>query len=247
MVDVEIAHYAIRASELCIGHSKENILNQLSFNIPRNQITLIIGLSGVGKTTLLKTLYGQNPIRSGKLTFLDEHNNPIDPKKGFSFGVLFQHHTLLQSLNVYENLSLPLKYHYNINKAQVKEKVFKALSLVNLEDYAYHKPDQLSGGMAKRCAMARALITEPSFFFCDEPFSGQDPITAKNLAKYISQNTTTQPMTTIMVAHELALALPICHHVIFLHDKNILFQGTPTALLRSKEAYITAFLEGTHL
>ena len=82
MVDVEIAHYAIRASELCIGHSKENILNQLSFNIPRNQITLIIGLSGVGKTTLLKTLYGQNPIRSGKLTFLDEHNNPIDPKKG---------------------------------------------------------------------------------------------------------------------------------------------------------------------
>ena len=176
----------IRATNLDVGYGRDPVLKGLNFGILKGEITVVVGKSGCGKSTLLKTLIGLIPPLSGeihfnknRIDFLSEDSLQILYK---NIGVLYQSSALLNSLSLYENVALPLRLEYPEVPHELEEQlVYFRLSQVGLDQWVDKYPSELSGGMRKRAALARALILEPEMVFCDEPSAGLDPITSTGL------------------------------------------------------------------
>lgn len=220
----------ISVKKLVAKYGENTVLEDVTVDIFPNEITVILGGSGCGKTTFIKNILQLYKPFSGSIKifgketvglYQDEFNKIL--KK---VGMLFQNGALLNSVSIYDNVSIPLEQHTLLPK-EITEKLIKVkLNLVNLGHAINLFPSELSGGMKKRAALARAIALDPEILFCDEPSAGLDPITSENLDNLILKLKEQLNMTIIIVTHELASIHRIANRIIFLDEGKVLFQGT---------------------
>jgi phospholipid/cholesterol/gamma-HCH transport system ATP-binding protein len=236
----------IKASDLDVGYEKSIILEELSFSIPKGQVTIMLGKSGCGKSTLLKTLIGLIPPTRGEIFFsgekIDFHSEVSLQSLYNRIGVLYQNGALLNSLSVYENVALPIRMkHQAFKKENEEQMVFQRLSQVGLRESAGKYPSELSGGMRKRAALARAMVLDPEIILCDEPSAGLDPITSSGLDDLLMNLKRTLGMTVVVVTHELRSIEKIADRVIVLHEGRMHFSGEYKELISLKDTFIVTF------
>jgi len=213
------------------------ILSDIRFHANRGEITVILGSIGSGKTTLLKHLLGLYPSQKETISVLGINPSQLDEKEEKLFyqqiGVFYQNVALLNSLTVAENVALPLEQHTDLSPVLIEKLVRIKLQLVKLQD-AYEKyPSQLSGGMLKRAALARAIVMDPPLLFCDEPGAGLDPVSMASLDELIINLKDLYGITVLMITHEVSSILRIADRIIFLEDGYMIFEGTLSEALNS--------------
>lgn len=236
----------IRLEELTVGYTDEPVVTDLSFTLPAGKISMIVGGSGSGKSTLLKGILRLLKPMHGK-AFIGGHD--VVSLKGRAFdclrrkvGVLFQDGALLGSLNLFDNIALPLREHTNLKEKEVAEIVRGKLSLVGLEQYVDLYPNELSGGMRKRAGLARAMVMDPILLFCDEPTSGLDPILSAELDHLLLEMRERYGMTMVVVSHDLESMFAIADYVVVLGFGEALFHGSLDDLLQTEDPYLKRFL-----
>lgn len=217
----------IEINDLEVKYGDFTVLEDITLNIPEGQITAILGGSGCGKTTLIKSLLQLQPIAQGSIKIFQTDVDSSDFRSQLTkIGMVFQNGALLNSLSVADNISIPLKQHTDLPDKIINQIIEAKLNLVNLEDTGSLMPSELSGGMKKRAAVARAIALDPRLLFCDEPSAGLDPITSASLDNLLVKLKQQLEMTIVIVTHELSSVRRIADNIIFLHDGRILFQGS---------------------
>lgn len=239
----------IEVKDLDIGYSNIPIMRNLNFSVNKGDIFIFMGVSGCGKSTVLKSLIGLKQPDKGKVlysgkSFWDEDETG---RKNImrSFGVLYQSGALWSSLTVAENVALPLQLHTRLSPLQIQEIVSLKLSLVGMEEYADCLPLGISGGMRKRASLARAIALDPEIIFFDEPSAGLDPINARKLDDLILDLRDSLGATIVIVTHELASIFAIGNNSVFLdaESKTMIATGAPKDLLAySKDEKVIQFL-----
>lgn len=221
------------------------ILSDVNFSANKGEVTVLLGVSGSGKTTLLRHLLGLYPVEKGEIYLLGQDITSLTEKQQISLylkmGVFYQNGALLNSLSVAENIALPLIQHTNLPDKLIENIVYKKLGLVNLEEAFHQYPSQLSGGMLKRAALARAIVMDPPLLFCDEPGAGLDPVSLESLDKLILNLKNLLGMSIFMISHEVSSILRIANRVIYLEKGVVIFQGTIKEALNSDQPSITEF------
>jgi len=222
------------------------VLKGLNCVIESGKATVILGRSGCGKSVLLKLILRLISLDDGKIiidnvdtsTFTESEMQPIRKK----IGILFQGSALFDSLTVEENVAYPLLEHERIPQEEIRRRVKEVLSFVELDGTQKMMPAELSGGMKKRVALARAIINKPKYIFFDEPTTGLDPITARRIDELIIRTTKEFGTTTVVVTHDLVSAFTVGDKFAFMHDGRIIFDGKPDEILRSDKPEIQAFI-----
>jgi len=220
----------IQIKNLVTQYGDKTILDQISLDFFENQITVILGGSGCGKTTLLKSIIGLVTPTTGEVRIFGEPFDAVDEIYYNAtlrrIGVLFQNGALLNSINIAENVAIPLEQHTHLDRNLIDTIVLTKLHMVGLDHAAYLLPSELSGGMRKRAALARAIALDPELLFCDEPSAGLDPLTSAALDKLILDLRDQLNMSVVVVTHELASIHRIADRIVFLDQGKILFSGS---------------------
>lgn len=228
-----------------------HVLKGISTVFETGKTNLIIGQSGSGKTVLLKTLLGIHSPDKGTISFDGRVYSDLtaDEKRELrsEIGMVFQGSALFDSMTVEENVAFPLKMFSNIKKAEIKERVNEVLHRVNLVDANDKFPSEISGGMQKRVAIARAIVNNPKYLFCDEPNSGLDPETAILIDVLIQEITKEYDMTTVINTHDMNSVLQIGEKVIFLKDGLKEWEGDNEQILETKNKSIVKFVYSSDL
>jgi len=237
----------IEVKNLSRFFSDSEILSDISFEAFEKDITVILGGSGAGKSVLLKHLLGLYVGDVGSIHILNRNIAELDEASQkelyLQMGVFYQNGGLLNSLTVGENIALPLEQHTNLNDELITRVVQTKLQLVNLSD-AYHLyPSQLSGGMLKRAALARAIVMDPPLLFCDEPGAGLDPISLASLDELILNLRRQMGMSIVIITHEVSSILRIADRIIFIEKGEKIFQGTLKDALKSDIEQVYTFFE----
>jgi len=224
---------------------KQVVHNDISIDITRGEIIGIAGGSGSGKSVLLKTMIGLHSPNSGKISIMGKPIGDVTPSESASLlGVLFQEGALFSSLNVLQNIMMPLREHTKLNENQQAMLAQLKLALVGMPKEAAAKyPAELSGGMTKRAALARALSLDPMILFLDEPTSGLDPINASGFDKLIVDLNKSLGITVVMATHDLDTLFSVCDRVAILAEQKIIIDNLPH-LLENKNKEIKEFLHG---
>jgi phospholipid/cholesterol/gamma-HCH transport system ATP-binding protein len=237
----------IRLEDVALGYPNLEVLSGISAVLPQGDITVILGGSGGGKSTLLKSILGLLPPVRGRIYLGDSDLYALEGPElrqiRKHMGVLFQDAALLGSLPLGENIALPLREHTRMDEGIIETIVRLKLSLVGLEAFMDYFPNQLSGGMRKRAGLARALALDPRVLLCDEPTSGLDPITAADLDHLILELKAAFGMTVVVVSHDLQSVFTIADHVVVLNKGGMVFQGLPNELRKSGDAFLRQFLD----
>ncbi len=222
------------------------VWDDVSFDIEDGETVAIIGRSGCGKSVLVKHLNALIYPDSGEVIIDGENVFELEyvalRKMRQRFGVLFQGSALFDSLNTFENIAFPLRYFTDFSDHEITNKVEKALSLVNLEGTGEKSPAELSGGMRRRVALARATILEPDFLIYDEPTSGLDPQTSSEINKLIISMAENLNITSIVVTHDIHSVLEIAEKVVFLENKGLCWYGTVEEMRRSDDQQLMDFI-----
>jgi phospholipid/cholesterol/gamma-HCH transport system ATP-binding protein len=224
------------------------IFDGVDLDIPRGKVTAIMGPSGTGKTTLLKLIGGQLRPQAGtiKVDGLEVHKLSRDKLYELRkrMGLLFQSGALLTDLDVYENVAFPLREHTDLPDSMIRDLVLMKLQAVGLRGARQLMPSELSGGMARRVALARAIALDPMMIMYDEPFTGQDPISMGVLVKLIRQLNDALGLTSIVVSHDVEETVAISDYVYLLSGGKVVAHGTPEHLGGDKSEWARQFLEG---
>ncbi len=227
---------AIRVEHLVAGYAERTVLEDVNFEVRRGERFLIVGPSGCGKTTLLRHLIGLQHAMAGRVLIDGEDVGRADEDQlrrlQRKFGVTFQSGALFASLTLGENISLPLEEYTTLPRATIDTLVRLKLSMVRLDGFQDFLISELSGGMKKRAALARAMALDPSILFFDEPSAGLDPVTSAGLDELILQINRSLGTTIVVVSHELSSIFTIAERAIMLDGeaKGIIATGSPTAL-----------------
>lgn len=236
---------AIKVKNLTAKYKEKTILDNISVDIFSNEITVILGKSGCGKTTLLKNIIRLYQPFSGSIEIMDQDVTRMEENEFNQIlkkiGVLFQNGALLNSISVGENIAIPLEQHTDLPPSIVQRLVRKKLNLVELDHAINLFPSELSGGMRKRAALARALALDPVILFGDEPSAGLDPVTAASLDELLLKLRDILNMTLIIVTHELSSIERIADRIIFLDEGKVLFQGKLEEAKKSRETVVKNF------
>lgn len=235
----------IEVENLGVSFGDTQVLKDVSFSAYQEEVTIILGSSGCGKSTVLKHLLGLFPVKQGTVKVLGKNIAELTEQNQLELylkmGVFYQNGALLNSMTVGENVALPLVQHTSLPEHLIHDIVYMKLGLVNLE-HAFHKyPSELSGGMLKRAALARAIALDPPVLFCDEPGAGLDPISLESLDKLIINLKELLGMSIIMVTHEVSSILRIANRIIYLSKGHVLFEGTLQEALASNEEEVRQF------
>ena len=248
-MDIPEDHFAIRVSELVVGFGRQTVLDHLSLDVRKGEILGIVGASGGGKSVLMRTIIGLIPKRSGRIEVASFEDESADQTKAgvavVSWGILFQQGALFSSLTARQNVQFPLRENLVISEELLDEIANAKLEMVGLSVEDGDKfPSQLSGGMTKRVALARALALDPGILFLDEPTSGLDPIAAGDFDSLIKTLQTTLGLTVFMVTHDLASLNTVCDRVAALADGKVVAVGSMSSLLQSEHPWVRAYFHG---
>ena len=230
---------------------QSDVLKEINTSFDRGKTNLIIGQSGSGKTVLLKCLLGLYDINSGEILYdgISSKSMNHDDKLEISrkMGMVFQGSALFDSMNVLENVRFPLDMLTTIQEDEKNEKAMKVIERVNLKDAIKKLPSELSGGMQKRVAIARAIVMNPKYLFCDEPNSGLDPKTAIVIDQLIQEITKEYNITTIINSHDMNSVIEIGENIVFLKEGYKIWQGTNKEILNSGNDEVEDFVYSSEL
>ncbi|MGL4931637.1 MAG: phospholipid ABC transporter ATP-binding protein MlaF [Plesiomonas sp.] len=240
--------HLVEVRNMSFSRGDRPIFEDINLSVPRGKITAIMGPSGIGKTTLLRLIGGQLQPTSGEIWF-DGDNIPslsrrqlYDVRKKMS--MLFQSGALFTDLNVFENVAFALREHSQLPEPLLRQVVFMKLESVGLRGAADLMPAELSGGMARRAALARAIALDPELIMFDEPFAGQDPINMGILVTLIRQLNQSLGLSCIVVSHDVPEVLSIADYAYIVAEQHVIAHGAPQALREHTDPRVRQFLDG---
>jgi phospholipid/cholesterol/gamma-HCH transport system ATP-binding protein len=238
----------IEIRDLWFSRGGRAIFRGLSLDIPRGKVIGFMGPSGTGKTTLLQLIGGQLRPHRGVVRVDGEVVHELNHAGLYALrkrmGMLFQNGALLTDLNVFENVAFPLREHTQLPEALIRDLVLIKLEAVGLRGARRLMPSELSGGMARRVALARAIVLDPMMILYDEPFTGLDPITKGTIVKLIKQINETLGLSSIVVSHDVAETLSIADYVYVISEGELVESGSPVTLQSSTSEWVQQFLRG---
>lgn len=238
----------VEVKNLTFKRGERIIYDNLNLCVQKGKITAIMGPSGIGKTTLLRLIGGQITPETGQILFDGQDVCTASNKQLYEIrqrmGMLFQSGALFTDLSTFDNVAFPIREHTRLPEELVRKLVLMKLEAVGLRGAADLMPAELSGGMARRAALARAIALDPDLIMYDEPFTGQDPISMGVIVELIQKLNQTLNLTSIVVSHDVTEVLSIADYAYIVADKRIIAQGTPAELLNSQDAQVVQFLAG---
>ena len=238
----------IEVKNLTFKRGERVIYDNLNLKVQQGKITAIMGPSGIGKTTLLRLIGGQIPPDKGEILFDGENVPQMSRSRLYTvrkrMSMLFQSGALFTDMNVFDNVAYPLREHTRLPEALLHSTVMMKLEAVGLRGAAKLMPSELSGGMARRAALARAIALEPDLIMFDEPFVGQDPITMGVLVKLISELNSTLGVTCIVVSHDVPEVLSIADFAYIVADKKVVAHGSAQSLRENADPRVRQFIDG---
>tara|TARA_R110000868_G_scaffold8205_9_gene42851 strand:- start:28242 stop:29045 length:804 start_codon:yes stop_codon:yes gene_type:complete len=244
---METEDYVI-IENLRFTRGERRIFDDINLRIPRGKITAIMGPSGTGKTTLLKLISAQLRPQSGCVDVDGKKIYDLSRKELFAarrdMGLLFQSGALFTSLSVYDNVAFPLRVHTNLSEVMIHDLVLLKLEAVGLRGACDLMPSELSGGMARRVALARTIALDPKLVMYDEPFTGQDPISMGVIVKLIKALNDALELTSIIVSHDVEETRSIADYIYVISDGKVIGEGTPEALDASDSPEVKQFMHG---
>ncbi len=238
----------VRIRDLHFSRGTRKIFDGIDIDICRGGVTAIMGPSGTGKTTLLKLIGGQLRPARGTIEVLGENVHKISQSRLYTLrkrmGMLFQSGALLTDISVFDNVAFPIREHTRLPESMVRDLVLMKLEAVGLRGARHLMPSELSGGMARRVALARAIALDPTMIMYDEPFTGQDPISMGVLVQLIRKLNDALGLTSIIVSHDVAETAAISDYIYVLSNGKVVGEGTPEALRRSDSRWVKQFIQG---
>ena len=237
---------SLKQVEFCYAPGERMILSGLDMEFHQGKVTAVMGGSGCGKTTILRLLGGQVLATSGQVKFDDQDISKLDHQGLISarrkMGMLFQFGALFTDISVFENVAFPLREHTDLDEEMIRDLVMMKLNAVGLRNARDLMPSQISGGMARRVAFARAVALDPPLIMYDEPFAGLDPIALGVTAHLIKDMNSALGATSILVTHDVPETFGIADYVYFIADGKIAAKGTPEALKASTDPFVQQFI-----
>jgi phospholipid/cholesterol/gamma-HCH transport system ATP-binding protein len=237
----------VELAEVSFAYGDRVVIENVSMKFPRGKVIAVMGGSGGGKTTILRLIGGMNKARSGRIVFDGQPIENATQKRWFELrhrmGMLFQFGALFTDLSVFENVAFPLREHTRLGEQAIRDLVLMKLNAVGLRGAAELFPAEISGGMARRVALARAIALDPDLIMYDEPFAGLDPISLGVTANLIRTLNTSLGATSILVSHDVDESFAICDYVYFLASGRIAAEGTPDDLRRSSDPFVRQFID----
>jgi phospholipid/cholesterol/gamma-HCH transport system ATP-binding protein len=241
-----MAENVVEVENLHFSYGELRVLQGLSLDVPQGQVVAILGGSGSGKSTLLKIIGGQLAPAAGlvRVTGKNVHALPSDElyRLRLEIGMMFQTSGLFSDLSVYENIAFPIRENFDVPEDVVRRMVLMKLHAVGLRGARDMMPADLSGGMTRRVALARAVATDPKLMMYDEPFAGLDPISLKQIVDLIRTLNTSFGLTSIVVTYDVKEALKVADYIYVLGDGAVIGQGTSDEVGRSQDPYIKQFV-----
>jgi len=224
------------------------IYDDISLSIPKGKVTAIMGPSGIGKTTLLRLIGGQLKPNSGKILF-DGQNIPTLSRSALyearkRMSMLFQSGALFTDMSVYDNIAFPMREHSTLSESLIEKMVLMKLEAVGLRGARNLAPGELSGGMARRVALARAIALDPELILYDEPFAGQDPISMGVIVRLIKDLSEALGLTSVVVSHDVTEVMSIADYIYIIAEKKIIGQGTPSEISQQTSPLVQQFIQG---
>ena len=236
----------VELRNVTFGYDERPVLRDLSLTVPRGQVTVLMGASGGGKTTVLRLIGGQQRASAGTVLVDGQDVGAMDEARLYAarrrMGMLFQFGALFTDLSVFDNVAFPLREHTTLTEPLVRDIVLMKLDAVGLRGARDLMPSQVSGGMARRVALARAIALDPELVMYDEPFAGLDPISLGTSARLIRQLNDALGITSIVVSHDVAETFRIADKVIILGDGQVAAQGTPDEVRASTNPLVRQFI-----
>lgn len=222
------------------------ILEDLSLHVPRGKVTAIMGASGGGKTTVLRLIGGQQRAQQGQVMFDGQDIGKLSQTELYAarrrMGMLFQFGALFTDMNVFDNVAFPLREHTRLPESMIRDIVLMKLNAVGLRGARDLMPSEVSGGMARRIALARAIALDPELVMYDEPFAGLDPISLGTIARLIRELNDAMGLTSIIVSHDLVETFLIADHIVILANGGVAAQGTPEEVRNSSDPLVHQFV-----
>ncbi|WP_068544929.1 phospholipid ABC transporter ATP-binding protein MlaF [Thalassotalea crassostreae] len=238
---VEIKNLSFYREERCI-------YDDISLTIPKGKVTAIMGPSGIGKTTLLRLIGGQLKPSQGEILFLGEDIPQLSRAKLYELrkkmSMLFQSGALFTDMNVFDNIAFPMREHSKLPEDLIAKMVMMKLEAVGLRGAMDLMPSELSGGMARRAALARAIALDPELILYDEPFAGQDPISMGVVVRLIKDLNDALGLTSVVVSHDVPEVMSIADYIYIIAEKKIIGEGTPEQILEQKSDLVQQFIKG---
>ena len=236
----------IELRDVRFGYGERLILDGVSFAVPRGKVTALMGASGGGKTTVLRLIGGQVKAQSGQVLFDGQDLGAMSQAELYAarrrMGMLFQFGALFTDMSVLDNVAFPLREHTELPEALVRDIVLMKLDAVGLRGARDLMPSEISGGMARRVALARAIALDPELIMYDEPFAGLDPISLGTAARLIRQLNDVLGLTSIIVSHDLDETFRIADHVVIIANGGIAAQGKPEEVRESTDPLVHQFV-----
>jgi len=239
---------AVELSNVTFGYDQRPVLTGISMTIPRGKVVAIMGGSGCGKTTILRLIGGQLKPQSGRVIVAGQSVPDLDREALYTlrrrFGMLFQFGALFTDMTVYENIAFALREHTDLPEELIRDLVLMKLHAVGLRGTAHLMPSELSGGMARRVALARAVALDPMLVMYDEPFAGLDPISLGVVGQMIRRLNDALGITSVVVTHDVYESLKIVDYMYFVSEGKIIAQGTPAEVRASADPFVRQFVDG---
>ena len=236
----------VELRDVTFGYGERAVLRDLSLTVPRGRVTALMGASGGGKTTVLRLIGGQQRAQKGQVLVSGQDVGAMDEAQLYAarrrMGMLFQFGALFTDMSVLDNVAFPLREHTRLPEALIRDIVLMKLGAVGLRGARELMPAQISGGMARRVALARAIALDPELIMYDEPFAGLDPISLGTAARLIRKLNDALGITSIVVSHDLDETCRIADQVIILANGKIAAQGSPEDVRRSRDPLVHQFV-----
>ena len=248
-VPARVSPNAIEMAGVTFGYDRRRpVLRGIDMVVPTGQVVAIMGGSGCGKTTILRLVGGQLRQQEGTVRVAGQSVKDLGREELFALrrriGMLFQFGALFTDMSVYENVAFPIREHTDLDDALIRDLVLMKLNAVGLRGAAQLSPNELSGGMARRVALARAIALDPMLMLYDEPFAGLDPISLGVVGQRIRKLNDALGITSVIVTHDVYESLKIVDYLYFVSEGRIIAQGTPDEVRRSTDPFVRQFVDG---